>query len=116
MKELGTMQCPTCGHTPIMHIQDGTTTVCRLCHFLNDQGQLERYTGLRLICMREFKFKLSRVEREQAAKADRETYKPHTICADCDYEWQQHMGYLCPSGDSTFVPLLDSMLPFVRVQ
>lgn len=103
--------CQTCGHAPIMHIQDGPLTICRVCKLLYDEGSINT------VCLNQFRFKLPRVEREQAARADKDSYPPHTICAveDCGFEWQQHMGYLCPSGDSTFLPLLDCDLPYLRV-
>lgn len=110
------MNCQACGHAPIMHVQDGLYTVCRVCYLLADEGQLQRMTGRLTICTNQFKFHLPRVEREQAARADKDSFPPHTVCAvpDCGFEWQQHMGYLCPSGDSTFVPLIESDLPFLR--
>ena len=67
------------------------------------------------ICTLKFEFKLSRHEREQAALADKGSYEPMTVCAACDCEWRSHQGYLCPTGDSTFIPVLDKDLPFVHI-
>jgi hypothetical protein len=51
-----------------------------------------------------------------AERAERDASGPGTVsraerrsyCA-----WRAHSGYLCPSGDSTFVPLLDKDVPFI---
>jgi hypothetical protein len=86
-----------------MHIQDGLTTVCRVCKLLSDRGVVP---GQR-ICHNQFVFKIPRAEREAAARADRGAYPPRTRCAVCYADWEQHMGYLCPSGDSIFVPFVN---------
>lgn len=113
------MNCSNCGHLPIHHVQDGLHTTCRACQLLANEGAIVygKRWNQSMVCHNRFRFKLSRVEREQAARADKGSYPMHTICAqpDCAFEWCQHMGYLCPSGDSTFIPLLDKDLPFIHV-
>ena len=96
-------ECPDCGHPKIRHVQDGLGMTCLVCDFLQREKQLSGK-----VCTRVFQFKLSQVEREQAARAAKDTFPPHTVCAICTYEWQQHMGMLCPNGDDTFLPLLDT--------
>ena len=93
-----------CGHPRIRHMSDGYGWVCQICMFLNMQDS-STYNN---VCTRPQLFKLSQREREQAARAAKDSYPPHTVCVMCGYEWLQHMGYLCPSGDDTFLPLLDS--------
>lgn len=56
-------------------------------------------------CRHVFDFKLTPAEREQAMKADKMAFEQDDLCAQCGLEWMQHSGYLCPSGDSTFVLL-----------
>jgi hypothetical protein len=72
------------------------------------------------ICTRRFQFKLSFTERMQAMAADKASFDQKTLCAAigpdgqiCNHEWRQHWGYLCPSGDSLFVPVIESKLPFL---
>ncbi len=68
------------------------------------------------ICTVRFEFKLTEAEREQAEKADKGSFERWTMCGVCYYTWEQHSGFLCPSGDSTFVPLLDSKQPFLHTK
>ena len=84
-----------------MHMEEGFSTVCRVCWLLYDQGVVKT------ICIRSFKFKIPKAEREAAARADRGAYPPRTRCAVCYADWEQHMGYLCPSGDSVFIPFVN---------
>jgi hypothetical protein len=100
-------QCPICNHPPIRHVPDGIGATCIVCAFMATQGPL------RQICTLKFEFKLSQREREQAEKADKGSWQPHVICVNCDCEWMAHSGYLCPTGDSTFLPLLDKDLPML---
>lgn len=95
-------QCPICMHPPIRHIDDGTGTTCLVCLSLYSYG-----TGSGRVCTLKFEFRLSQSEREQAIKADKEMYPQRTTCANCFHYWMQHDGMLCPSGDSTFIPLLE---------
>ena len=101
-------QCPVCQHPPIRHVPDGTGHTCIVCLFLRSQN-----SGNGNVCTIEFQFKLSLREREQAMAAYKGTFPPHTVCAECDCEWQQHQGMLCPTGDSTFLPVLDKDLPMI---
>lgn len=100
-------ECDLCGHPPIRHIQDGRSWYCLVCESLVRNGV--RLNGLlATLCTQQMNFKLSEHERAQASIADKASYPPRTICAECFYEWEEHMGYLCPSGDSTFIPLLNA--------
>jgi hypothetical protein len=114
-----TGQCPLCHHPPIRHVPDGSGHTCVVCQFLAQQTLENALRGLPVhpvtICTAGFKFKLSQREREQAAVADKNSYPAKTVCAECDCTWESHMGYLCPTGDSTFVPLLEKDLPFIQV-
>jgi hypothetical protein len=102
-------ECPMCGHAPIMHDgETGNEGECRICKFLVGQGQTKK------VCNMRFQFKLSYEERYQASKASKDSYPMHTVCTECGFEWCQHRGYLCPSGDSTFLPLLDCDRPYLR--
>lgn len=97
--------CNRCGHARIRHVQDGLGSTCLVCL------ALYRNPGMAgNVCTERMTFKLSQTEREQAARASKETYPPRTICAVCECEWTQHMGFLCPSGDDTFLPLLDTRM------
>jgi hypothetical protein len=104
-------QCPVCQHPPIRHVSDGTGTTCIICAFLAAQ---EPWKVNHKICTLKFEFKLSLREREQAEIADKGSWPQTQLCAECDCEWRAHHGYLCPTGDSTFVPLLDKDLPFIH--
>lgn len=95
--------CEKCGHVPIRHIE-GT---CLVCLFLNEQikaGAIvhRKYAG---ICTERFTFHLSEQERTQAKMASPDAYKQDDICSNCGQYWVMHEGYLCPSGDSTFILL-----------
>jgi hypothetical protein len=108
--------CPQCGDAPIQHIGDGygghTCLTCIARANLRKQGNiLPGYSG---ICTMGFGFKLSLREREQASRASKDAYPMHTVCIECGMEWCQHTGYLCPSGDSTFIPLLECDMPLLR--
>lgn len=100
-------QCPICYHPPIRHIEDGTGHTCLVCLYLASSGNTNK------ICTLKFEFKLSTREMEQARIADKGSYPPRTVCAECYCTWESHEGYLCPTGDSTFVPDLDSKKPFL---
>lgn len=105
-------QCPVCHHPPIRHVSDGTGATCLVCLWLAEQAKL--YGKLPVnVCTCRFTFKLSQRERDQAEKATKTSYPQMTVCAECGLEWRGHSGYLCPDGDSTFVPLLDSSQPFI---
>lgn len=105
-------QCPVCQHPPIRHIEDGTGASCLVCLWLVQRDIAEGKTPHK-VCTLKFEFKLSKREREQAVLADKGSYPPMTVCAECWCDWRAHEGYLCPTGDSTFVPDLDSKKPFL---
>jgi len=110
-------QCPVCHHPPIQHKPDGMGVSCLVCVFMAERAVEDAVNGyvvnIPKVCTLKFEFKLSQREREQAVLADKGSYPPKTVCAECDTTWEAHMGYLCPTGDSTFVPLLDKDLPFL---
>lgn len=95
-------RCKECAHPPIQHVIDGKTSVCLVCILLARENPSLR------VCVQRMNFKLSQHEREQAAKADRESYPAEATCANCFYNWAQHTGYLCPTGDSTFIIFIDA--------
>jgi hypothetical protein len=114
-------QCPACHHPPIRHVPDGTGATCTICAWLAGQALEAAANRERFVmpgwnghvCTLRFVFKLSRREREQAERADKGSYPPKTVCAVCDCTWEAHAGYLCPTGDSVFIAVLDKDLPFV---
>lgn len=112
-------ECPVCHHPPIRHVEDGTGASCLVCLYQHHRW-IEQGVGpfAPKICTKKFTFKLSKHEREQAAIASKESYPQQTICAQpsCGCEWRAHLGYLCPSGDSTFIPDLDSKKPFLYTE
>ena len=106
-------QCPTCHHAPIRHVEDGLGgATCLVCLWIAQEARRNARIEPH-ICTLKFEFKLSKREREQAERADKGSYPQNTTCAECYCAWRAHSGYLCPSGDSTFVPLLDSDLPYL---
>lgn len=99
--------CDLCNHPPIRHIPDGSGWTCLVCQLLVREGIQKQ------VCTKQQSFKLSASEREQAMRAPKDSYPEKIVCASCYYTWQQHHGYLCPSGDDTFVPLLECDLPYL---
>lgn len=96
--------CSDCGHPPIQHVPDGSTYTCVVCELLaRENPAVKPY-----ICHKQMNFAMSQADREQAAVASREDWPQEVICANCFYSWQQHMGHLCPTGDSTFLIFLDA--------
>lgn len=100
-------ECPICGHAPIRHVEDGTGATCLVCLAGRQLGFTQS------VCTLKFEFKLSKREREQAELADKGSYAPRTMCAVCYCYWEAHSGYLCPSGDSTFLPYLYERQPML---
>jgi hypothetical protein len=95
------VMCEKCGHAPLMHEEDGTGATCIVC-------KVERQIyGSRIICTERFIFPISRSEREQAGRANPDSYPGTIVCAECGCIWWQHIGYLCPDGISTFLPLIE---------
>lgn len=102
------VECDLCGHAPIKHIPDGLKGwKCLVCELMVAK-QIIIGGFLPTLCTQQMKFQLSAEEREQAAKADRGSFPPHVVCAMCLHTWEGHMGFLCPTGDSTFVVMLDA--------
>lgn len=99
--------CPTCGHAPVLHVPDGLgSATCVACVMLRSSGNQDTaFTG---ICTEKFVFKLTRSEMEQAMVASKDSYPQRTECIECGMDWLMHKGYLCPDGNSTFVPLVNS--------
>jgi hypothetical protein len=97
-------ECPTCSHPPIRHVQDGTGWTCIVCEF----EVRERLNDRIRVCTTAQVFKLTQTEREQATRGAKDSYPPRTVCAQCSYTWESHLGFLCPNGDDTFLPLLDT--------
>ena len=93
--------CEKCQHPPIVHIEG----VCVTCFYLVGRPEIIVPNKPTKVCTQKFHFKLSAAERSQALKADKMAYEQQDICAACGQYWMQHAGYLCPTGDSTFVKL-----------
>lgn len=91
------VMCPDCQHAPIAHVE-GYCIVC-------EHEVKKKVRNGATPCFHIFAFKLTKSEREQAMKASKTSYEQDDLCAMCGLEWMQHHGYLCPSGDSTFVLL-----------
>jgi hypothetical protein len=94
--------CPECGHPPVFHEKTLRGSYCIICVYAQAQVPIIK------VCKQEFKFNLSPQEREQATKACRDAYPQGFIsmCANCGSYWEQHHGFLCPTGDSIFVLLI----------
>lgn len=111
--------CDLCLHPKIRHIKDGSGSTCIVCTWIVEQKKKgQPVVGMGGpphggTCTRRFTFMLNQAEREQAQKAPKDSFEPWIMCAVCYYNWQQHEGFLCPSGDSTFIPLLDNQQPFL---
>ena len=115
-------QCPVCHHPPIRHVPDGTGITCLVCQLMAHEAINAVLAGspytIRIpkICTLKFEFKLSQREREQAMAASKDAHPARTICAECNCAWEAHAGWLCPTGDSTFMPLVETKLPFLHTQ
>jgi hypothetical protein len=108
-------ECPKCHHPPLRHVPDGLGTTCLVCLWelqelikRSAHGLLSGQERVPRVCTQRFEFTIQGREREQAMRAYKEAFEPHTVCIQCACDWQQHMGYLCPSGDTLFVPLLET--------
>lgn len=100
-------ECDICKHPPIKHVPDGSGSwICLVCEMLVRTGSVFYGQMVIVPCRKQMKFKLTQSEREQAAKADPESFPSHITCGECGFAWMNHLGYLCPSGDSTFIPML----------
>lgn len=107
-------ECPACHHPPISHVEDGTGITCMGCYAMGLlQAANEPDNDKQVfVCTKKFTFRLSKHEREQAARAPKDTF-PGGVdgfgpeCIECGAWWAQHTGMLCVTGDSTFIPLLD---------
>jgi hypothetical protein len=102
-KNMNPPECETCGHAPILHVPDGPCLGC-----IGQAGMQDKLTESTQVCTKRFTFQLSQREREQAIKADKESYPQWTVCVMCGAWWCQHKGYLCVTGDSTFLPYLET--------
>ena len=99
--------CDACGHFKAQHTHFGCQTCRKLLALAKREPSAAPYVTVPYICKQQFRFKLSLNDREQAAKFDNKTqYENRALCAVCFYEWMEHTGYLCPTGDSTFVPAI----------
>jgi len=87
------VHCPSCGHWKANH---GKGTGCSICRNLHPWK----------ICNEFFPSRLSRSEIDQARAADKDSFPSQTVCAVCFEIWMAHTGYLCPNGQTLFVPLL----------
>lgn len=112
-KPVPVAECPVCGHPPIHHMEDGPGATCMVCSFMALKAVDLGLKKVMPICTRRFPFKLSLAERIQAMAGDKSSYEQERICAICNCHWKQHWGFLCVTGDSTFVPVLDYQQPFL---
>jgi hypothetical protein len=106
-------ECPDCHHPPLRHVPDGLGATCVVCQWETGEAVKRLAMGLdammpNRICTRKFHFKIRGREREQAMKADKMAWRPHDVCVMCGCDWQQHMGWLCPTGDTLFVKLIET--------
>lgn len=93
-----TVHCPTCGHFRTRHIKGEG---CLICAFEIVKGWRKG-----LPCMEFFKSRLSQLEIDQARAASKDAFAGTTRCATCLEIWWSHDGYLCPNGETVFVPLI----------
>jgi hypothetical protein len=99
MNNLTAPNCPDCGHAKFQH--PVALGFCMVCQALDMRGLL---TGKR--CNRVFASIFSQGEIEQYARVSRDSFDQWAVCAVCEAYWMEHMGALCPSGNSTFKPLV----------
>jgi len=107
-------ECPDCGHWRALHVEGHCLQCVKLASMALDPrfNKTEREVAKRGVptsgcCHRRFKSPLSDQEREQAIKMDRTLYDPRQRCAVCGMEWMSHTGYLCPSGETTWIALAE---------
>lgn len=91
--------CPDCGHAKIQHPKP--LGFCISCHAMEMNGLLAGP-----VCRRWFASIFSQAEIEQLAKVPRDSFGQWDVCAVCECYWMEHMGALCPSGNTTFKPLV----------
>ena len=91
--------CPDCGHAKFHHPK--ALGFCAACQMIDMAGHL---TGPR--CNRVFVSIFSQDEIEKLARVPRDSFDQWAKCAICESYWMEHMGALCPSGSSTFNPLV----------
>jgi hypothetical protein len=105
--------CPDCHHPPLRHVPDGLGATCIVCAWEMQEAFKRLANGddakmPQRICTRRFTFRIQGKEREQAMMADKNSWAAHDVCIECGCEWMQHFGWLCPTGDTLFVKLIDT--------
>jgi hypothetical protein len=110
MKQREAQLCSICHHAPIMHVEDGLgTATCAVCLKLRELSAHD--TTYRGVCSEKFIFRISKAEQEQARAASKELYPQKQYCLNCAMMYMQHWGVLCPDGNSTFLPLIQTEGP-----
>jgi hypothetical protein len=102
------VDCPDCGHTKIQHpLALGFCAVCHQLESLWLMGAEVSFSGK--VCRRGFAGLFSQGEIEKLARVPRNSFKQWDVCAVCEAYWCEHMGALCPSGMSTFKPMVGNV-------
>lgn len=93
------VHCDHCSHWKTRHVP---SFGCIICSFEIKQGMRDP----KKMCMNWFASRLSQREIAQAVAADKKAYERSTRCASCLEIWLSHEGFLCPNGETLFVPLI----------
>jgi hypothetical protein len=91
--------CSDCGHAKIQHVK--ALGFCVNCHTLLMAGL---WSGR--VCRRVFASIFSQDELEKLTHVAKDQFGQWDVCAVCEAYWMEHNGALCPSGNSTFKPLV----------
>jgi hypothetical protein len=96
---LSDTSCSDCGHYKTAHPK--ALGFCTVCHHLAAVGM-----AAGPLCRRVYVSIFSQGELEQLTHVARDSFDQWAVCAVCACYWMEHTGALCPSGNSTFKPLI----------
>jgi len=91
--------CEDCGHAKLAHPK--ALGFCATCHHLTMAG-----VGNDRICRRIYVSIFGQDEIEKLTRVPRDAFDQWALCAACESYWMEHTGALCPSGNSTFKPVV----------
>ncbi len=91
--------CPDCGHAKLAHVK--ALGFCTSCYYMDAAG-----VGTGRLCRRVYVPLYSQDEIEKLTRVPRDSFGQWDVCAVCEAYWMEHTGALCPSGNSTFKPVV----------
>lgn len=91
--------CPECGHAKIAHPK--ALGFCTACQYLAMAG-----VGPGTMCRQVFVSIFNQDELERLTHVPKDSFDQWTLCAVCECHWMEHCGALCPSGNTTFKPVV----------